>query len=88
MRTALGLTAVTLSLGALAVPADAGCVDDYLVGDEYVMFDVSTVRRNPDGSYTVYPSGPATDARTASGFAISVAFNEVGRVSELVDCVK
>lgn len=88
MRTALGLTAAALALGALAVPADAGCVDDFLVGNDYVMPSQGTVTRNPDGSYTVQPNAVVPDAKAVAGFAAGVTLNEAGRVLVLVDCIK
>jgi hypothetical protein len=89
MRTVLGLTAAALALGSFAMPAQAGCVDDFLgSGGYYVMPDQGSVHRNPDGSYTVQPAAVGRDAKALAGFATGITLNEAGRVLTLVDCVK
>ena len=88
MRTALGIVAAAAALGAFAVPADAGCVDDYLAGPDYVAPSQGTVRRNPDGSYTVQPNAVVPDTVGVAGWVAGVTLNEAGRVLVLVDCVK
>jgi len=89
MRTVLGLTAAALALGSFAMPAHAGCVDDYLSGGtDYVMPRQTTVTSNPDGSYTVQPNNAVTDAKAFGLFPVGIALNEVRDLNDLVACVK
>lgn len=88
MRTALGITAAVLALGALAVPADAGCVDEYGQGGDYQAFDFGTVQRNPDGTILINPGAVGPDAKQVVAFAGTFATTEVGRLGVLVDCIK
>lgn len=88
MRTALGIAALSVALGSFAAPAHAGCVDDYLQGNDYLAPDQNTVTFNPDGSVTVQPNAAVPDALRVAGFGIGVASNEAGRVVALVNCIK
>jgi len=88
MRTVLGLTAAALALGSFAMPAHAGCVDDFVHGPKYVVPQQSTVTSNPDGSYTVQPNNAVPNATAYATFTAGVAFSQVGRALVLVDCVK
>ena len=89
MRTALGLTVAALALGSFAMPAQAGCVDDYLAGgSDYAMPRQSTVTSNPDGSYTVQPNNALGDAVKFGVFPVGVAINEVREANYLLICIK
>jgi len=87
MRTLLGLSAVALALAAGAQPAHAGCVDDFLRGDDYLAPRQDTVEVNGT-DVTVHGGNAAGDVTEVAGFVLGVTLNEAGRVVVLVDCVK
>ena len=88
MRTVLALGVAAAALGTFAMPAQAGCVDDYLSGGKYVFPRQGVVTTDSTGAIIIQPNAAAPYATTVAGFAVGVALNETGKVLVLVDCIK